>query len=65
MQELRCEYCNRQIKNEPEIRVRRGIKHVYCSEFCYRLHFYGVPRITYEDLQKMYELRTISVKLEV
>lgn len=64
MERIKCEYCGREILAKPEVRVRRGIKHNYCSEFCYRLHFYNVPRISYEDLKKMYKLRTISIKLE-
>lgn len=59
-----CEYCGRPITGEPEIRVRRGKKHVYCSEFCFRLDFYDVPTITYEDLQEMYRLRCVSVKFD-
>lgn len=65
MAELKkCEYCGRPIKGEPEIRTRRGKKHVYCSEFCFRLHFYDAPTISYDDLQNMYRLRCISVKLD-
>lgn len=60
----KCEYCGRPIKGEPEINVRRGKKLVYCSDFCFKLHFYDVPTITYEDLQNMYELRCVSVKLD-
>jgi hypothetical protein len=59
-----CEYCGRPIKGEPEIRVRRGIKHVYCSDFCFRLDFYDVPTITYADLQKMYSMYCVSVPAE-
>jgi len=58
---MKCEYCGRPIKGEPEIRVRRGKKHIYCSEFCFRLHFYDVPTISYEDLQEFYRLRAVSV----
>lgn len=60
----KCEYCGRSIKDEPEILIRRDKKHVYCSDFCFKLHFYDAPAITYEDLQKMYELRCVSVKLD-
>lgn len=59
-----CEYCGRKITRGPEIKVRRGIKHVYCSEFCFRLHFYDVPTITYEKLQDFYDKRTVSVKYD-
>lgn len=59
-----CEYCGRPIMGEPEIVTRRGKKHVYCSDFCFKLHFYDVPTISYEDLQKMYELRCVTVKLD-
>ena len=57
-----CEYCGRQIKGQPEIRVLRGKKHVLCSDFCFRLFFYEVPTITFEALQEMYRLRCVSVK---
>ena len=57
-----CEYCGRPIKGEPVNKVRRGKNHTYCSEFCFRLHFYDVPKISYDDLKKMYELRCVSVK---
>jgi ribosome-binding protein aMBF1 (putative translation factor) len=60
----KCEFCGRVIKGEPEVVLRRGVKHVYCSDFCFKLHFYDAPTITYEDLQKMYELRCVSVKLD-
>lgn len=60
----KCEYCGRPLKGEPEIVVRRGKKHIYCSDFCFKLHFYDAPTITYEDLQKMYELRCVSVKFD-
>jgi hypothetical protein len=60
----KCEYCGRPIKGAPEIRIRRGKKHVYCSEFCFILHFYDAPAISYDDLQNMYRLRCISLKLD-
>jgi YHS domain-containing protein len=47
----RCEYCGRHIKRAPEIRTRRGKKHVYCSEFCFILHFYDAPAISYISLK--------------
>ena len=59
-----CEYCGRPIKGEPEIKIRRGKKLVYCSDFCFKLHFYDAPAITFEALQDMYALRCISVKLD-
>jgi hypothetical protein len=60
----RCEYCGRPLKSEPEIKVLRGVKHIYCSDFCFKLHFYEVPTISYDDLQNMYKLRCVSVKLD-
>jgi hypothetical protein len=58
---IRCEYCDRPIKGEPENKVLRGKKHTFCTEFCFRLYFYNVPKISYEDLMKMYELRYVTV----
>ena len=58
---INCEYCGRSIKGEPTIKVLRGKDHTFCSEFCFRLHFYKVPTISYEDLQEMYSLRCITI----
>jgi hypothetical protein len=60
----KCEYCGRPIRGASEIRIRRNKKHIYCSEFCFRLHFYDAPVISYQDLQKMYKLRCISLRLD-
>lgn len=64
MAKERCEYCGRTITKEPEAKILRGAKHIYCSDFCFKLDFYDVPTITYEDLQAMYKLRCIPVKLD-
>jgi len=58
----KCEYCGRLIKGDPTIKVLRGEIHTFCTEFCYRLYFYDVPDMSFEDLQKMYALRCISIK---
>jgi ribosome-binding protein aMBF1 (putative translation factor) len=60
----KCEFCGRTIKGDPEIRIRRGKEHIYCSDFCFKMHFYDVPTITNEDLQKFYNLRCVSIKLD-
>ena len=57
-----CEFCDRPIKGDPVIKTLRGKKHVFCTEFCARLSFYDVPKITFDDLQKMYELRCVTIK---
>jgi hypothetical protein len=62
-EDKRCEYCDRLITTEPEVKVLRGVEHVYCSDFCFKLHFYDVPTISHEDLQEMYRLRCVPVKL--
>ena len=64
MAKQQCEYCGRPIIKEPEVKVLRGVKHTYCSDFCFKLDFYDVPTITYEDLKEMYRLRCIPVKLD-
>ncbi len=58
----KCEYCSRPIKTEPTIKTLKDQKHIFCSEFCYRLYFYEVPTISYTDLLKMYDLRCATVK---
>ncbi len=64
MAETQCEYCGRPIKNEPEVKILRGQTHTYCSDFCFKLDFYDAPTVTYEDLQAMYKVRCIPVKLD-
>jgi hypothetical protein len=59
---MRCEFCERLIKGEPVTKVLRGQEHIYCTEFCFRLAFYDVPRITLDDLNKMYALRCVTVR---
>jgi hypothetical protein len=60
----KCKYCGRPIIGEPEIKILRGKKHVYCSDFCFKLNFYDAPTLTFERLQNMYKLRCVSVKLD-
>jgi hypothetical protein len=60
----KCEYCGRPIQGASEIRMRRSKRHAYCSEFCFRLHFYDAPVISYDELQNMYGLRCISIRLD-
>lgn len=59
----KCEYCGRPIKGEAEKKTLRGKEHTFCSDLCFRFYFYEVPTISYEDLQKMYALRCISIKM--
>jgi YHS domain-containing protein len=58
---IQCEYCNRPIKDSPVKKTLRGKEHIFCSEFCFRLHFYDVPTISYDDLQKMYAYYCVSI----
>ena len=58
-----CEYCDRPIKADPRIKILRGKEHVFCTEFCFRLSFYDVPRISRNDLEKMYELRCVTMRV--
>jgi hypothetical protein len=59
-----CEYCSRLITGKPVNKILRNRKHVFCSEFCFRLYFYGVPTISYDNLQKMYSFYCISVPMQ-
>jgi len=58
-----CEYCERPIKADPVKKTLRGKEHIFCTEFCFRLSFYDVPKITYDDLKKMYALRCVTMKV--
>jgi hypothetical protein len=57
----KCEFCDRTIKNGPVEKVLRGQKHVFCSDFCFRLFFFDAPKISYEELQKMYSYYCVSL----
>lgn len=59
-----CDQCGRPIKGEPVKKALRGKEHYYCSDFCFRLYFYGV-NMSYTDLQKMYSVGCVSVPAEV
>ena len=63
-QTKKCEYCFRPIKDEPVMKVLKGKKHTFCSGFCFRLFFYDAPRISYDDLQKMYSFYCVSVPVQ-
>ena len=56
-----CEFCEKTILGEAEEKVLRGKKHIFCSEFCFRLFFYSAPKITYDDMKKMYALRFVPI----
>ena len=61
---LYCEYCSRPIKADSVKKVLRGKEHLFCSEFCFRLHFYDAPKISVSDLQKMYAFYCVSLSAE-
>ena len=63
-QALKCEYCGRPIIDEPVIKLLKGENHTFCSAFCFRLFFYDAPKISYDDLQKMYSFYCVSVPVE-
>jgi hypothetical protein len=60
----KCEYCSRLITSKPVTKILRNRKHVFCSEFCFRLYFYDVPTISYDTLQKMYLYYCVSVPMQ-
>ena len=60
-QVLKCEYCSRIINDEPVIKSLKGENHTFCSAFCFRLFFYDAPKISYDDLQKMYSFYCVSI----
>ena len=59
-----CVYCGLPITGEPEVVVRRGVERIYCSDFCYKLHFYDAPGPNWEQLQEMYRLRCVPVRFD-
>lgn len=60
----KCEYCGRPIIETPVTKVLKGETHTFCSAFCFRLFFYDAPKISYDDLQKMYSFYCVSVPVQ-
>jgi hypothetical protein len=56
-----CEFCGRPIQGEPTRKVRRRKERVFCSEFCFRLDFYKIPGMKYEDVMAMYRTQCVAV----
>jgi hypothetical protein len=56
-----CEQCGGPIWGEPTSKVLRGKKHVFCSEFCYRLYFYKIPGFSWDDIQGKFYAQFDSV----
>lgn len=55
---MKCEFCGRPIKGEPVEKVLRGQKHIFCTEMCFRFHYWKVPKF---DLNPVYKKHSISV----
>ena len=59
---MKCEFCDRNFEKGPYFRVLRGKKHTFCSESCFNLYHYKVPKF---DLEKMYTETTYKVPAEL
>lgn len=55
---MKCEYCGRTIKGEPIRKKLKGEKHIFCTEMCFRFHYWKVPKF---DLNAVYEKHSQSV----
>ncbi|MBW2030855.1 MAG: hypothetical protein JRH06_06965 [Deltaproteobacteria bacterium] len=56
---MKCEYCGRTIKGKPARKTMKGTDHIFCTEMCFRLEYYQVPKF---DLNSVYEKKTISIE---
>lgn len=57
-----CDFCERLIAKEPIIKVIRKNKHIFCSETCYNLWFYKIPKF---DFENMYSEVILSIPSDV
>ena len=55
-----CEYCGEVVRRDPNVKRLRGTKHVFCSESCYILYRFNVPKM---DRFAVYEKTTINRNL--
>lgn len=56
---MNCQYCGRTIKGKPVKKVLRGQVHIFCTEMCFRFHYWKVPKF---DLNAVYEKHTQSLQ---
>ena len=40
---MKCDYCGIEYEREPVVKVIRGKRHTFCSEYCFVLHHHGMP----------------------
>ena len=51
---MKCNYCQRTFEKGPVKKIMRGKRHTFCSEYCYVLYFWKIPRLDHEAMYKMY-----------
>ena len=56
---MKCDYCQKQIKEKPVRKMMKKKKYVFCTEMCFRLHYWQVPAF---NLNAIYAGRTISIE---
>ena len=58
----KCEFCERTFEKGPYKRVLRGKRHIFCSESCFVLYHYKVPKF---DMEQMYREDTHTIPADV
>lgn len=51
---MECDYCERTFEKGAVSKVIRGKKHTFCSEYCFILHFWKIPKLDHDAMYKMY-----------
>jgi len=59
---MKCDYCGRTFAKNPVRKVIRGKRYTFCSEYCYILHFWEIPKHDHEAMYKMYCPVTLSIR---
>lgn len=50
---MKCEQCERIFESSVTKKIIRGVPHNFCSEYCYVLYFWKIPK---QDLEPMYKM---------
>jgi hypothetical protein len=51
---MKCEFCERKFDKGPVEKVVRGERHIFCSQGCFNLYFYNMPKLDFERMYSTY-----------
>ena len=58
---MKCKYCERDFDKGPVKKLIRGKKNTFCSEHCFVLFFWNIPKLDFEAMYREYCPITFSI----